>query len=48
MRGQIRGVNFKRGVMYRMEFLKGFLGLLVKLWKENDSKYLIFLLRPLK
>jgi hypothetical protein len=31
-----------------MEFIKGFLGLLVRWWKENNSKYLIFPLRLVK
>ena len=30
IRGQMRGVNFLKGVIYRMEFLRGFLGRLVK------------------
>ncbi len=29
IRGQMRGVNFLKGVIYRMEFLKGFL---VSVW----------------
>jgi|GEM_PF-6057571 len=48
IRGQMRGVNFLKGVIYRMEFLKGFLGRLVRWWKENNSKYLIFPLKLLK